>query len=122
MAPTEGSTVTGTDTASKKVSTITAASNLWREEMNGAMKMNRDKLLRMERNHTQMMAVMQQMSDEIFFQVQIEMRDSSQSNRALLQANGEAVSQVTNPVRWNTNETEKIREKMTLLSTIKKHQ
>ena len=57
MAPTEGSTITGTDTASEIVSTITTSSTLWREEMNGAMKMNRDKLLRMEKNHTKVMLV-----------------------------------------------------------------
>ena len=56
-------------------------------------------------------SIMQQTTDERFDHVTMEMRDNGQCYRDLLQANAEAVSQVTNTVRWITNETEKIREK-----------
>ena len=112
MAPTEGSTITRTDTAGEIISTITTVSTLWREEMNGAMQMTREELLRMERNHTKVMSVMRQMTDQRIGHVTREMRDIGQCHRTLLQANGEAVSQVNNTVRWNTNKTEMIRDKM----------
>ena len=54
--------------------------------MNGAMQMTCEKLLRMERNHTKVMSVMRQMTDERFGHVTMEMRDIGQYYRALLQA------------------------------------
>ena len=59
MSPTEGSTITGTETASEIISTITTASTLSGKEMNGVMKMTRKELQCIERNHTKVMSVMQ---------------------------------------------------------------
>ena len=80
--------------------------------MGAAMQKNWEELLRMERSHAQQMAAMQQMSDIRFDHVQTEMWDSGWYYRALLQENGEAMSQVTNTVRWNTNKLEKIQVKI----------
>ena len=67
-APTERCNITGTDTGSEIISTITTASNLWREEMSVALLKTREHMLCMERNHTKAMLAMQHMTDERFSQ------------------------------------------------------
>ena len=112
MAHTEGITITGADTVGDIVSTVTSVTALWRADINREMQVNREELLRTERDHAKRMSFMQQMTDTRIDQVQTEWRDSGQCYRALLQENGEAVSHVTNTVRWNTNKTEKIQVKI----------
>ena len=67
-APTEQSTVIGTDTGSEIISTLTTVSNLWREEMSEAMLKTREHMIDMDRNHTVAMLAMRQMTDELFSQ------------------------------------------------------
>ena len=116
IAPTERITVTGADTVREIVSTITLATALLVAEMNRKIQINREELLRMERDHAKEMSVLQQMTDIVIDQVQTELRDSGQCYRALLQENDKAMSRVTYTIRWNTIMKQKrFRNKMTLL-------
>ena len=67
-APIKQSTITGTDTGGKIISTLTMVSNLWREEMSEAMQKNREQIIELHRDHTTAMLALRQTTDVRFNQ------------------------------------------------------
>ena len=83
-APTERSTVIGSDTNSEIISTITAVSTRWREEMSETVEKISDRMFELQSQNTAAMAAQQQSTDERFYQEAEQRLNSSQCYRALL--------------------------------------
>ena len=111
-APTEQSTMIGSDTSSESISTITAASNRWKEDKNAAVVKNRYQMIELQRAHSTAMLAPRQSMDERFQQGNEQTHSMSQCYRALLQTNGEAVTRMNHSLRWSINENRVIRSKL----------
>ena len=77
-APTKRSTVIGSDTNSEIISTITAVSTQWREEMSETVEKISDRMFELQSQNTAAMAAQQQSTDDRFYQEAEQRLNSSQ--------------------------------------------
>ena len=111
-APTELSTMIRSNTSREIISTITAASNQWKENMNAAVVKNRNQMIELQRTHSTAMTALRQSMDKRFQQGNKQTHSMSQCYRAYLQTNSEAITRMNHSLRWSINENRFIRSKL----------